>query len=162
MDLSEHDKACLAEAIALARENAGRSSDGGGPFGAVIAQQGRIIARGVNSVTYRCDPTAHAEIVAIREACQLLASHSLAGCILYTSCEPCPMCLTAALWARVDGIVYASSRQDAAAAGFDDEVFYSEVAKLPPERSLPCKQGLREQGGTAFTAWQKNPHRKPY
>lgn len=156
------DAECLREAIAIAIANAALETDGGGPFGAVIAKQGRIIARGANSVTRSHDPTAHAEVIAIREACQALGSHRLDGCVLFTSCEPCPMCLTAAMWARVDRIVYASNRQDAAAAGFDDEAFYREVSLNPEARATPCRQELRQEGWAAFEAWNRNRDRKAY
>jgi tRNA(Arg) A34 adenosine deaminase TadA len=98
--------------------------NGGGPFGAVVVRDGEAIAYGVNQVTQNLDPTAHAEVVAIRAACQALGTFSLAGCVVYSSCEPCPMCLAAALWARVDRVVFAATRDDAAASGFDDRAFY--------------------------------------
>lgn len=160
--MNSGDAECLREAIAIAVANAALESDGGGPFGAVIAMEGRIIARGANSVTRSKDPTAHAEVVAIREACRALGSHRLVGCVLFTSCEPCPMCLTAALWARVDRIVFASNRKDAAAAGFDDEAFYQQVSLGPEERATPCQQDLRAEGWAAFEAWNRNRGREAY
>ncbi len=161
-DSNLSDAECLREAIAIAVANAALEADGGGPFGAVIAKDGLILARGANSVTRSKDPTAHAEVVAIREACLSLGSHRLDGCVLFTSCEPCPMCLAAALWARVDRIVFASDRKDAAAAGFDDEAFYREVSLAPEARATPCRQDLRDEGWPAFEAWKKNIGREAY
>lgn len=169
----EHDEALLREAIRLAVASASLESDGGGPFGAVIAKwpeagsQGdaatsRIIARGSNCVTRHHDPTAHAEVMAIREAGRVLGTHDLSGYVLYSSCEPCPMCLTAALWARLDAVVFASGREDAAAAGFDDAVFYREVALPANQRKIPFRQTLRHEGEAAFDAWRLNARRKPY
>jgi len=154
------DEDLLREAIRLARARmlAGR----GGPFGAVVARGGRIVAKGWNRVTTGLDPSAHAEIVAIRRACRRLGTFHLDGCVLYASCEPCPMCLAAAYWARVDRIAWAASRQDAAAAGFDDELIYREVALPAPERSLPSMQLLREEGAAVFADWLAYPDRVPY
>jgi len=160
--LSDWDEECLRQAIRLAAENAGLEREGGGPFGAVIAADGVVLCSGANHVTRHFDPTAHAEVEAIREACRLIRNPSLAGYTLYSSCEPCPMCLASALWARVDRIVYASGREDAAKAGFDDEAFYREVARPPSERATPCVQGLRELGWQAFEAWNANAMKKPY
>ena len=134
----------------------------GGPFGAVVVKDGRIISRGWNRVTSTNDPTAHAEVVAIREACTTLNSFSLHGCELYSSCEPCPMCLAAIYWARLDRLYYAASRADAAAAGFDDELFYTELTKPMGERRLPVVQMLREQAIPAFTEWQQMPGKVQY
>jgi guanine deaminase len=168
IDFNSHDAqdaALLREAIALAIANASLERLGGGPFGAVIARKGStpsIVARGSNCVTRHCDPTAHAEVMAIREAGRILGTHDLSGHVLYSSCEPCPMCLTAALWARIDSIVFASGREDAAEAGFDDAYFYREVALPTAQRQVPCRQVLREEARAAFDAWRNNPNRNTY
>src|SRR5512138_614588 len=126
----------------------------GGPFGAVVVKEGRVISRGWNTVTTTNDPTAHAEIVAIREACRKLGTFSLDGCELYASCEPCPMCLSAIYWARIDQLFFAATRQDAAAAGFDDEFLYREIPLPFDQRKLATQQLLREQALPAFVEWQ--------
>jgi guanine deaminase len=149
----------MRRAIALARENAAGS---GGPFGALVVQGGRIVGEGANRVTATLDPTAHAEVVSIRAACTALGRFELRGCDLYTSCEPCPMCLSAALWARVDRLYYAADRADAARAGFDDDVFYQEVALPPDRRALPMIRLLPGEALAAFDAWMRNPARVPY
>ena len=150
----------MRAALALGRRNA--DSGGGGPFGAVIVRAGEIVGEGWNQVTTLKDPTAHAEIVAIRDACARLETFSLAGCEIYTSCEPCPMCLGAILWARLDRMYYASDRVDAAAAGFDDDVFYREVALPLHARRLPAVRLLPEEGRAVFAAWAANPNKVPY
>jgi guanine deaminase len=155
----------LREALDLAKRNIPLEKAGGGPFGAVIARSvgdGSVLARGANGVTRLSDPTAHAEIVAIREAGQILGTHDLSGHVLYSSCEPCPMCLAAAMWARLDAVVFAGSRDDAAAAGFDDARFYDEFKRNLGERTLPCLQALREEGAAAFDLWRANPNRIAY
>ena len=134
----------------------------GGPFGAVIAKDGQIISRGWNEVTTANDPTAHAEIVAVREACRRLGTFRLDGCELYASCEPCPMCLSAIYWARIDRLFFAATRQDAAAAGFDDEILYREIPLPFDQRKLPIRQLLREQALPAFAEWQAKPDKIPY
>lgn len=134
----------------------------GGPFGAVVVKENRIIARGWNQVTSTNDPTAHAEIVAVREACRLLDDFRLTGCELYSSCEPCPMCLSAIYWARLDRLFYAATRQDAAEAGFDDEWLYREIPLPVAQRRLPTRQFLRETALEAFTQWKAKPDRIPY
>jgi tRNA(Arg) A34 adenosine deaminase TadA len=141
----------LCRAITLATENV--LSGAGGPFGAVIVRDGRIVAEGVNTVTAQLDPTAHAEVNAIRAAARSLGAFSLAGCELYTSCEPCPMCLAAAWWARLDAIYYGASAADAARAGFDDAVLYEELRKDNAERKLPATQLLSEEAWASFAAW---------
>ncbi|HYN48724.1 MAG TPA: nucleoside deaminase [Candidatus Nanopelagicales bacterium] len=157
---AELDTPLLREAIRLSRT---RMREGrGGPFGAVVAREGVIVARGWNAVTSSLDPTAHAEVVAIRRACRKLASFSLAGCVLYASCEPCPMCLAAAYWARVDRLVYAGTRDDAARAGFDDAFIYDQVALPAAERSLPTSQLLRTEAVAVFDAWLAKKDRVPY
>jgi tRNA(Arg) A34 adenosine deaminase TadA len=150
----------LRRAIALASRNV--SSGRGGPFGAVIEKNGAILAEGANLVTSSHDPTAHAEIVAIREACRLLQSHSLEGCIIYASCEPCPMCLAAIYWARVSKLVYAASQEDAAAAGFDDSFLYREVALPPHSRSLPAERALDAEASAPFDLWRSSVLKIPY
>jgi guanine deaminase len=149
----------LRHAIALAVESAGTD---GGPFGAVIARGDEIVSVGTNRVTASGDPTAHAEIVAIRRAAEALGTHDLSGCTIYASTEPCPMCLAAAWWARVDGIVFAADRHAAAAAGFDDAAIYREVASERDARSLPCRQELADEGEAPFRAWAANPARTHY
>ena len=134
----------------------------GGPFGAVIVKDGRIVAEGRNTVTSANDPTAHAEIVAIRNACRALASYSLAGCDIYASCEPCPMCLSAIYWAHLDGIVYANTRVEAARIGFDDDLIYQEVARPLEERRLPVRRLLGDEALAVFREWATLPGRKPY
>jgi guanine deaminase len=150
----------MREAIALALENV-RSGEGG-PFAALIVKDEQVIAKGTNRVTSTNDPTAHAEVVAIREACQVLRNFQLEGCELYSTCEPCPMCLGAIYWARPSRIFYASSAAEAAAAGFDDQFIYEEV-KLPAEkRRIPITQMLREESLSIFAAWAKQPNKLAY
>lgn len=126
----------------------------GGPFGAIIVREGIVLAEGWNKVTSTYDPTAHAEVIAIREACKRTRSFSLAGSILYTSCEPCPMCLAAAYWARVDEIYYANTREDAAAIGFDDQFLYDELAKPIQARALKIKKLFCEEAIIPFKTWE--------
>jgi tRNA(Arg) A34 adenosine deaminase TadA len=142
----------MRRAIALSLEQA--QSGAGGPFGAVIVKDGRIIAEGANRVTTAHDPTAHAEIVAIRNACAALHDFSLAGCEIYTSCEPCPMCLAAIYWARIDRIHYGNGRTDAARIGFDDAFLYDEIPLALDQRTIPTGQLLAEEALTAFAAWE--------
>ena len=134
----------------------------GGPFGAVVVKGGRVVGRGWNRVTSVNDPTAHAEIMAIRAACRKLETFSLEGCEIYTSCEPCPMCLAAIYWARLRRVYFANSRRDAARIGFDDELLYREIAKPVFRRSLPMKQLLREEAQAAFVEWQQKPDKISY
>jgi len=134
----------------------------GGPFGAVVAREGEILGRGWNQVTTSQDPTAHAEIVALRAACRHLGDHRLPGCVLYTSCEPCPMCLAAAYWARIDRFVFAATQDDAAAAGFDDAFLYREIALPAEARTLPSRHILRDEANLVFAEWLGNPNRVPY
>ncbi len=150
----------MRRAIALSRE--GMQGGKGGPFGAVIVRGDRIVAEGVNQVTSALDPTAHAEIVAIRAACAALGRFDLRGCDVYTSCEPCPMCLAALYWARVDRIFYANDRVEAARIGFDDALIYREVA-LPPEgRLIPMKRLLADEARETFAEWTRKADRIPY
>lgn len=142
----------LRRAIALATQNV--VSGAGGPFAALIVRDGQIVGEGVNTVTTTNDPTAHGEVNAIRAAAKALGTFTLAGCELYTSCEPCPMCLAAAYWARVDAIFYGASAADAARAGFDDAVFYRELAKPAAERKVASAQLLADEAWASFEAWQ--------
>jgi guanine deaminase len=135
---------------------------GGGPFGAVVVKDGEIVGRGRNQVTTLGDPTAHAEVQAIRDACRTLGTHVLVGCELYSSCEPCPMCLAATYWARIGAVFFASDRHDAAAAGFDDEQFYREFEKPVAERALAMEQLMRDESLEAFRAWEAKADREPY
>jgi guanine deaminase len=137
----------------LAREGIARNE--GGPFGCVIVRDGRVIGRGNNKVISTHDPTAHAEVVAIRDACRFLNSHQLEGCTIYTSCEPCPMCLGAIYWARPDRIVYACTREDAASINFDDDFIYKEILVPLNQRKIPMHQCGREQGLEVFRLWAK-------
>lgn len=149
----------MREAIALAERSV---ANGGGPFGAVVVYDGRIIGRGHNRVTLDNDPTAHAEVVAIREACRTLGDFRLDGCELYVSCEPCPMCLAACYWAHLERIYYAGSTADAAEGGFDDGVIYQEVCVPAPQRRIIMAQLLPEEAATVFAAWQAKPDRIDY
>ena len=141
----------LRHAIRLATENV--ASGAGGPFGAVIVRDGRVVGEGVNTVTASNDPTAHAEVNAIRAAAKALGTFTLAGCELYSSCEPCPMCLAAAYWARIDAICYGASAADASRAGFDDAFLYQELSKDRAERALPATQLLSDEAQASFKAW---------
>lgn len=138
---------------AIGEADAGLRANRGGPFGCVIVRQGRIVARGNNRVTSTNDPTAHAEVTAIREACQALGTFSLEDCELYTSCEPCPMCLAAIYWARIPRIFYGNTRADAAAIGFDDDLIYREIALPPEKRSVEMKALLRDEAQRTFKDW---------
>ncbi len=134
----------------------------GGPFGAVIVRDGGIIAEGHNRVTSANDPTAHAEVVAIRAACAALGDFSLAGCDIYTSCEPCPMCLAAIYWARLDRVFYGNDRAAAARIGFDDDHIYREIALPIEQRAMPMTRLLAEEAAAAFAEWQAKPDKIPY
>ncbi len=150
----------MARAAALAVE--GMRAGEGGPFGAVVVRDGRIVGEGANRVVSSRDPTAHAEIVAIRAAARALGSFSLAGCELYTTCEPCPMCLGAIHWARIARAWYANDREDAARIGFDDALLYREVALPPGERSLPLLRLRSPAAEAAFREWRDKPDKVPY
>lgn len=150
----------MRRAIELARDGVDKNQ--GGPFGCVIAKDGQIVGEGFNRVTSTNDPTAHAEIVAIREACRNLNSFQLEGCTIYTSCEPCPMCLGAIYWARPAGIFIAATREDAAAAGFDDGLFYDELEKTNDERELRMQSLLREESQKVFQHWIAKPDKTEY
>lgn len=149
----------MKEAIRLSEENV---ANGGGPFGAVIARNGEIVATGVNRVTAKHDPTAHAEVCAIREACERLNTFNLSGCEIFTSCEPCPMCLGAIYWARLDKIYFGNNKEDARKIGFDDSFIYDELA-LPREgRKLPTEILLKDEAIRAFDLWRDKEDKITY
>jgi guanine deaminase len=154
------DHLFMARAIELAIENV--RSGRGGPFAAVIVKDGRVVAEGTNRVTSLNDPTAHAEVVAIRAACTALAAFQLDGCDLYTTCEPCPMCLGAIYWARPARVYFASTAADAAAAGFDDAFIYQQIAKPFAERKIPFLEMMREESLACFKAWAEKQDRIDY
>jgi tRNA(Arg) A34 adenosine deaminase TadA len=159
MGATLHDQ-FMREAINLSRQNI---RDGkGGPFAAVIVKDGAVIARGTNLVTSTNDPTAHAEIVAIREACRTLGSFQLDGCDIYTSCEPCPMCLGAIYWARPRALYFANTGDDAATIGFDDRTIYEEFTRRHRDRKIPMIQVLREEALIAFQEWQEKKDKVSY
>ncbi|MBL8888539.1 MAG: nucleoside deaminase [Planctomycetaceae bacterium] len=160
MPIAEIAQRYLREAIRLSIENV--ESGQGGPFGAIVVYQGEIIGRGTNLVTATNDPTAHAEVVAIRRACQHRQSFMLDDCEIYTSCEPCPLCLAAIYWSRMTKIYYAATCDDAAAAGFDDRIFYEELAKPIESRQIPAVHLLREEASAAFAAWMRSSGRIDY
>ena len=160
MKMNNDHKYFIKRAIKLAEQ--GMHLGKGGPFGAVVVKQGKIIGEGANQVTSSNDPTAHAEIVAIRNACKNLETFNLPGCVLYTSCEPCPMCLGAILWARIDAIYYAGDRQDASEAGFDDALFYKQLSLTSQERIIPQVQLEREKAVEVFSAWNNMNKKTTY
>ncbi len=153
-------EALMREAIRLSLENVERGT--GGPFAALVARNGEIIATGTNQVTTLNDPTAHAEITAIRNACRALQTFELRGYDLYTTCEPCPMCLGAIYWARLDRIYFGNTRHDAAHIGFDDAFIYNELALELSARKIPTLQLLRDDALAAFRAWERSTTKKPY
>jgi tRNA(Arg) A34 adenosine deaminase TadA len=150
----------MARAIQLSLENV--RSGRGGPFGCVIAKEGSVIAESVNQVTATNDPTAHAEVLAIREACQKLGCFELRDCCLYTSCEPCPMCLGAIYWARLKKVYFGNLASDAAKAGFDDSAIYAEIAQPHARREIPMIQMMRDEALIAFREWEAQPGKIPY
>jgi len=154
------NKEFMRRAIELAERNM-RNYEGG-PFGALIVRDGRVLAEGHNRVTSCNDPTAHAEVVAIREACARLETFALQGASIYTSCEPCPMCLAAIYWARIERIYFANTRADAAAIGFDDDFLYREIALPLRERSIPAQRLLGDEALVVFREWLALPGRTPY
>ncbi|GAA4548218.1 nucleoside deaminase [Amycolatopsis samaneae] len=156
---SDTETAWLAETVRLATENV---ANGGGPFGALIARDHEIVATGINRVTANLDPTAHAEVTAIRAACRELGTFKLDGCVLVSSCEPCPMCLSSALWARVDHVVYAGDRDDAAKAGFDDRAFYELFDKPRDSWDVPVRRLSTVDGFEPFAAWLDHTTRVEY
>jgi guanine deaminase len=150
----------MTRAIQLAIENV--RSGKGGPFGAVVARDGSLVAEGVNQVTRTSDPTAHAEVLAIRAACQRLGLFELKGCDLYTSCEPCPMCLGAIYWARVSRVYFGTLAADASKIGFDDSAIYHEIVQPHSQRKIPMIQMMRDEALAPFRAWQETPAKVPY
>ena len=152
-------KELMKRACQLAEESVKR---GGGPFGAVIARNGEIISEGSNNVTIHNDPTAHAEVTAIRNATAKLGTYDLSGCEIFTSCEPCPMCLGAIYWAHIDKIYYANDRKDAAQIGFDDDFIYSELSLEPNERKLPCEILMPQEAKNAFKMWTAKEDKTEY
>ena len=158
--MTNQDNFFLRQTFQLARE--GMTTNQGGPFGALVVRNDEIIGRGCNQVTSTNDPTAHAEVVAIRDACQNLGTFQLDGCTLYASCEPCPMCLGAIYWARPSRIVYGAYHSDAANAGFDDQFIYEELEKPREERKIPMQQHLRDEANAVFREWVALAKRIPY
>ena len=149
----------MRKAIALSIENV---KNGGGPFGAVIAKDGEILSTGANRVTHNCDPTAHAEVMAIRNACEKLGTFDLSGYEIYTSCEPCPMCLGAIYWAHLDKIYYGNTKTDAKNIGFDDSFIYDEIDLKPVDRKLSSQQLLSEEAIEAFRQWEVKEDKTEY
>jgi guanine deaminase len=150
----------MQEAIRLSFET--MRNNFGGPFGAVVVKDGKIISKGFNCVIATNDPTAHAEVVAIREACKTLNTFQLDGCEIYTSCEPCPMCLAAIYWARPSKIYFANTKQDAARIGFDDDFIYKEIQQMIGDRKIPMQQLAREEAILAFEEWEQKSDRMKY
>jgi len=157
--MGEQDPPMLRRAIRLACDNV---AAGGGPFGAVVAKDGKVLGEGVNRVVPDADPTAHAEVVAIRAAARALGSHDLSGAVLYTSCEPCPMCLGAIYWARPHAVYYMNNREDAAKIGFDDQFIYDEILLPPDERKIPFICIKHDEAAMAFLKWDNKPDKTPY
>ena len=153
------DERFMRMAIELSKQSVER---GGGPFGAVIVRNGEVLASGSNSVTLLNDPTAHAEVCAIREACRREQTFNLNGCTIYTSCEPCPMCLSSIYWAGIDRIFYANTRGDAAAINFDDSFIYDQIPMAPAERTIPSTQLLRDEALAAFRLWDEKSDKVEY
>lgn len=153
------DKEFMREAIKIATDNV---ENGGGPFGAVIVKDGKIVGRGVNRVTASNDPTAHAEVSAIRDACKNLNTFDLKGCKIYTSCEPCPMCLGAIYWARLGHIYYGNTQKDAQDIDFDDSFIYRQIEKPMGHREIPEEQMLHEESIVTFEEWAKKSDKTPY
>lgn len=156
--MSNHEQ-FMKRAIELAQNSV---QNGGGPFGAVIVKEETIVAEGSNCVTIDNDPTAHAEVSTIRKACKILNTFDLSGCIIYTSCEPCPMCLSAIYWARMDAIYYGCTKGDAKEIDFDDSFIYDEIALKPEKRSIPSKELLRSEALSAFRMWDEKEDKIEY
>ena len=159
MKVDENDRKFLLRAIEIAEEGILK---GGGPFGAVVAKNGEKVSESYNEVVNSCDPTAHAEILAIRKACRNLDTHDLSGCIIYSSCEPCPMCLGAIYWARIDTIYYGNTRNDAKNIGFDDDFIYEELGLPLTERKIKAIPFLRNEAIISFEMWEKNNDKIEY
>lgn len=155
----EKDRMFMQQAIDLSIENV---QNGGGPFGAVIVKDGEVVATGVNRVTANCDPTAHAEVSAIRAACQKIQNFNLEGCTIYTSCEPCPMCLSAIYWAGIGRVFYGNTKQDAEDIDFSDKFIYEEIARAPFLRAIPTQMLMRKEALAAFEAWKQKEDKTPY
>lgn len=158
--MTDQQRFFMTEAIMLSRM--GMDQNAGGPFGSVIVKNSEIIGRGYNKVTSTNDPTAHAEITAIRDACAHLQTYELPECDLYTSCEPCPMCLSAIYWARIRNIYFACTRKDAALIGFDDDFIYKEIPKQFDQRAIPICQFMREDAFDVFKKWMTKPDKVDY
>ncbi|PPQ30787.1 nucleoside deaminase [Rhodopila globiformis] len=156
MSNEHHMRRAIALSMQMMRSNRG------GPFGAVIVKDGKVIAEGANEVTSTNDPTAHAEITAMRRACQALQTFDLSGCEIYTNCEPCPMCLGAIYWARISRIYYANDRHDAARVGFRDDQLYCEIPLPPAQRAIPAQPLLRVEGKAVFDEWLRKPDKVEY
>ena len=159
MEFTQQDREFMQMAIDLSVENV---ANGGGPFGAVIVRNGEVVATGTNRVTANNDPTAHAEVSAIRAACAKVQNFKLEGCTCYTSCEPCPMCLSALYWAGVERIVYGNTKDDAKAINFDDSFIYDEIAKPYALRAIPCQNLMREEALAGFRAWSDKSDKIEY
>ena len=158
-EFTQQDREFMQMAIDLSIESV---ANGGGPFGAVIVRNGDVIATGSNRVTKSCDPTAHAEVSAIREACAKEQNFKLDGCTCYTSCEPCPMCLSALYWAGISRIVYGNTKEDAKAINFDDSFIYDEIAKPYEQRKIPCQNLMRKEALAGFRAWSEKEDKVEY
>jgi len=158
--MTEQDRQFMGRAIELARH--GVDVNAGGPFGCVVVKDGEIIGEGNNRVTSTNDPTAHAEIIAVREACTRLGNFQLSGCTIYTSCEPCPMCLGAIYWARPDRVFYACTRDDAAKIGFDDDFIYEELEKANSDREMVAVELMRTEALEVFRSWAEKPDKVEY
>jgi len=160
MENKEQHEDFMRMAVELSVQNV--SECVGGPFGAVVVKDGKVVAKSANKVTSTNDPTAHAEVSAIRLACTALNTFDLSGCVIYTSCEPCPMCLGAIYWSRIETIYYANTKADAAHIGFDDKFIYEELDKPMEQRTLPVVQMLRDEAMEAFKLWETSPMRIDY
>ena len=159
MCMTETDRKFMRQAIDLSIENV---RNGGGPFGAVIVRNGEVVATGVNNVVPHCDPTAHAEVSAIRKACQKVGDFKLDGCTIYTSCEPCPMCLSAIYWSGIERIFYGNTKQDAEDINFSDKFIYDELALPMTERRVPAVNIMREEALEAFRDWEDKSDKVEY
>ena len=158
--MAQEKEKFMREAIRVSEE--GLRAARGGPFGCVVVRQGKVVGQGNNQVTSSNDPTAHAEVVAIRAACRELGTFQLTDCEIFTSCEPCPMCLSAIYWARIPRIYYANTRQDAAAVGFDDDFIYQQIPLPPDQRTIPMEPLLRDQAQRAFQEWAAKTDKVKY
>ena len=148
--------------LAIQLSKSGMETGKGGPFGCVVVKDGKILGQGCNEVLLKNDPTAHAEVVAIREACRTLGDFQLTGCVVYTSCEPCPMCMGAIYWARPERVIYANTKSDAAAVGFDDQFIYQELDLPGERRAIPFSQMMREEAYEVFQSWRDSNNKTLY